>query len=105
MMLRERRALARKLRLAINTGGGDAPGLNAVLRAVTLTALNKGYEVIGIQKGYLGLLDTKYPVPLNTESVRGITHLAGSILGTSNRGNPPASRRAEGGQERFVGVP
>ena len=44
--------MSRKLRLAINTGGGDAPGLNAVLRAVTLTALNKGFEVIGIQKGY-----------------------------------------------------
>jgi len=60
--------------------------------------------VIGIQKGYLGLLDTKYLVPLNTESVRGITHLGGSILGTSNRGNPLAIRVVEGGQERFVDV-
>jgi ATP-dependent phosphofructokinase / diphosphate-dependent phosphofructokinase len=96
--------LSRKLRLAINTGGGDAPGLNAVLRAVTLAALNKGYEVIGIQKGYLGLLDTKYLVPLTTESVRGITHIGGSILGTNNRGNPLAIRVVEGGQERFVDV-
>jgi phosphofructokinase-like protein len=96
--------VSRKLRLAINTGGGDAPGLNAVLRAVTLTALNKGYEVIGIQKGYLGLLDTKYLVPLTTESVRGITHLGGSILGTNNRGNPLAIRVVEGGTERFVDV-
>jgi len=96
--------VSRKLRLAINTGGGDAPGLNAVLRAVTLTALNKGYEVIGIQKGYLGLLDTKYLVPLTTESVRGITHLGGSILGTNNRGNPLAIRVVEDGQERFVDV-
>ena len=47
-----------------------------MLRAVTLSALNKGFEVIGIQKGYLGLLDTKYLVPLTTESVRGITHLS-----------------------------
>jgi ATP-dependent phosphofructokinase / diphosphate-dependent phosphofructokinase len=96
--------VSRKLRLAVNTGGGDAPGLNAVLRAVTLTALNKGYEVIGIQKGYLGLLDTKYLVPLTVESVRGITHLGGSILGTNNRGNPLAIRVVEGGQERFVDV-
>jgi 6-phosphofructokinase 1 len=96
--------VSRKLRLAINTGGGDAPGLNAVLRAVTLTALNKGYEVVGIQKGYLGLLDTKYLVPLNTESVRGITHLGGSILGTNNRGNPLAIRVVEEGHERFVDV-
>ena len=43
--------MSRKLRLAINTGGGDAPGLNAVLRAVTLTALNKGFEVIGHPEG------------------------------------------------------
>jgi phosphofructokinase-like protein len=96
--------VTRRMRLAINTGGGDAPGLNAVLRAVTLTALNKGYEVIGIQKGYLGLLDTKYLVPLTTESVRGITHLGGSILGTNNRGNPLAIRVIENGQERYVDV-
>jgi ATP-dependent phosphofructokinase / diphosphate-dependent phosphofructokinase len=96
--------VSRKLRLAVNTGGGDAPGLNAVLRAVTLSALNKGYEVIGIQKGYLGLLDTKYLVPLTTESVRGITHLGGSILGTNNRGNPLGIRVVEGGQERYVDV-
>ena len=86
----------RKLRLAINTGGGDAPGLNAVLRAVTLTALNRGFEVIGIQKGYLGLLDTKYLVPLTSDSVRGITHLGGSILGTNNRGNPLGHPRGRG---------
>jgi len=96
--------VARKLRIAVNTGGGDAPGLNAVLRAVTLTALNRGFEVFGIQKGYLGLLDTKYLVPLTTNSVRGITHLGGSILGTNNRGNPLAIRVVEGGVERYVDV-
>jgi ATP-dependent phosphofructokinase / diphosphate-dependent phosphofructokinase len=96
--------VARRLRIAVNTGGGDAPGLNAVLRAVTLTALNRGFEVFGIQKGYLGLLDTKYLVPLTTNSVRGITHLGGSILGTNNRGNPLAIRVVEGGVERYVDV-
>src|SRR5687767_11239061 len=88
-------AMARRLRIAVNTGGGDAPGLNAVLRAVTLTALNRGFEVFGIQKGYLGLLDTKYLVPLTSQSVRGITHLGGSILGTNNRGNPLGMRVVE----------
>jgi 6-phosphofructokinase 1 len=94
----------KKLRLAVNTGGGDAPGLNAVLRAVTLAALNRGYEVVGIRKGYLGLLDTSQLVPLTFDSVRGITHLGGSILGTNNRGNPLGIRVVENGQERYVDV-
>jgi 6-phosphofructokinase 1 len=97
-------SLAKRLRLAVNTGGGDAPGLNAVLRAVTLTALNRGYEVIGIRKGYLGLLDTSQLLPLTYDAVRGITHLGGSILGTNNRGNPLAIRVVENGQERYVDV-
>jgi 6-phosphofructokinase 1 len=94
----------KKLRLAVNTGGGDAPGLNAVLRAVTLAALNRGYEVVGIRKGYLGLLDTSQLVPLTFDSVRGITHLGGSILGTNNRGNPLGIRVVENGLERYVDV-
>ncbi len=96
--------MAKKLRLAVNTGGGDAPGLNAVLRAVTLTALNRGYEVVGIRKGYLGLLDTSQLVPLTYDTVRGITHIGGSILGTNNRGNPLAIRVVENGHERYVDV-
>ena len=94
----------KKLRLAVNTGGGDAPGLNAVVRAITLAALNRGYEVFGIRKGYLGLLDTSQLVPLTFDSVRGITHLGGSILGTNNRGNPLGIRVVENGQERYVDV-
>ncbi len=94
----------KRLRLAVNTGGGDAPGLNAVVRAITLAALNRGYEVFGIRKGYLGLLDTSQLIPLTFESVRGITHLGGSILGTNNRGNPLGIRVVENGQERYVDV-
>jgi 6-phosphofructokinase 1 len=94
----------KKLRLAVNTGGGDAPGLNAVLRAVTLAALNRGYDVVGIRKGYLGLLDTSQLLPLTFDTVRGITHLGGSILGTNNRGNPLGIRVVENGQERYVDV-
>ena len=75
-------------RIAINTGGGDAPGLNAVIRAIVLSALHRGWEVVGIHRGYEGLLDTSKIIQLDRNSVRGITHLGGTILGTTNRGNP-----------------
>ncbi|HAN05099.1 MAG: 6-phosphofructokinase [Elusimicrobia bacterium GWA2_64_40] len=80
-------------RIAINTGGGDAPGLNAVIRAVVISAANKGWEVVGIRDGYNGLLlPGDYPegglIPLTRSTVRGITHLGGTILGTTNKGNP-----------------
>jgi len=72
----------------VNTGGGDAPGLNAVIRAVVLSARRRGWQVWGIRKGYGGLLDDEDLVRLDGEAVRGITHLGGTILGTTNRGNP-----------------
>jgi len=75
-------------RIAVNTGGGDAPGLNAVIRAVVLSATRRGWEVYGIEKGYGALLGDGDLVHLDPTSVRGITHLGGTILGTSNRGNP-----------------
>ncbi|MFW5951115.1 MAG: 6-phosphofructokinase [Gemmatimonadota bacterium] len=75
-------------KIAISTGGGDAPGLNAVIRAAVLAALNRGWEVHGIRKGYGGLLGEDEIVRLDQEAVRGITHLGGTILGTTNRGNP-----------------
>jgi len=77
-------------RIAINTGGGDAPGLNAVIRAVALSALNRGWEVLGIRRGYEGLLDQEPGglITLDREAVRGIGHLGGTILGTTNRGDP-----------------
>jgi 6-phosphofructokinase 1 len=85
---------ARPFRLAVNTGGGDAPGLNAVIRSVVLAGLNEGWEVFGIQKGYQGLFTEGGVVPLSRASVEGITHLGGTILGTSNRGNPFSWQRA-----------
>jgi 6-phosphofructokinase 1 len=80
-------------RIAVNTGGGDAPGLNAVIRAVTLSALNRGWECWGIRDGYNGLLaPDEYPeggvLKLTRNRVSGITALGGTILGTTNRGNP-----------------
>jgi 6-phosphofructokinase 1 len=109
------------MRLAISTGGGDAPGLNAVIRAIVLSAHQRGWESFGIRRGYDGLYPANsalvpaiptpaFPadrrsgsnggglIPLSLDTVRGITHLGGTILGTTNRGNPfrwPA-RQADG---------
>lgn len=76
------------MKIAINTGGGDAPGLNAVIRAAVLSAVRRGWEVYGIRRGYAGLLGEDLVVPMDRETVRGIAHLGGTILGTTNRGNP-----------------
>ena len=75
-------------RIAVNTGGGDAPGLNAVIRAVVLASLRKGWEVYGIERSYEGLMNTEKIRKLDRNSVRGITHIGGTILGTTNKGNP-----------------
>src|ERR1044071_9373278 len=79
-------------RIAINTGGGDAPGLNAVIRAATISARQNGWEVLGIRRGYMGLLNEEVDgepglIQLCEDRVRGITHLGGTILGTTARGN------------------
>ena len=95
------------MRIAISTGGGDAPGLNAVIRAVVLSASQRGWETLGIHRGYDGLFPRKdrsgerWTGPerrrggsgeglkrLGPDEVRGITHLGGTILGTTNRGDP-----------------
>jgi 6-phosphofructokinase 1 len=76
------------VRIAISTGGGDAPGLNAVIRAAALSAINRGWEVLGVKRGFAGLLGEDEVVILTRDSVRGIAHLGGTILRTTNRGNP-----------------
>ncbi|HVU05009.1 MAG TPA: ATP-dependent 6-phosphofructokinase [Polyangiaceae bacterium] len=77
-------------RIAVNTGGGDAPGLNAVIRAVTLSARFRGWDVLGIRYGYRGLIedDPSLIVRLDRDAVRGITHIGGTILGSTNKGDP-----------------
>jgi len=80
-------------RISINTGGGDAPGLNAVIYSVVHAATRLGWKVYGIREGYDGLLfPDQYPdgglVELDTEKVKNIPHLGGTLLGTTNRGNP-----------------
>src|SRR5206468_7006341 len=86
------------MRLALSTGGGDAPGLNAVIRTVVLAAVSRGWEVLGIKRGFAGLLGEDDVVTLTRESVRGIAHMGGTILRTTNRGNPfHYPRKVEGG--------
>jgi 6-phosphofructokinase 1 len=77
-------------RIAINTGGGDAPGLNAAIRAATLAGMNRGWDVMGISHGYGTFTDPmqRSLITLDRDRVRGITLLGGTILGTANRGNP-----------------
>jgi 6-phosphofructokinase 1 len=75
-------------RIGIVTGGGDCPGLNAVIRAVVKSALNRGWEVYGIERGYDGLMHKGRVHRMDAISVRGIAHQGGTILGTTNRGNP-----------------
>ena len=80
-------------RIAVCTGGGDAPGLNAVIRAVVIASANRGWECYGIHDGFNGILfPERYPeggvYRLTRERVRGIGHLGGTILGTTNKGNP-----------------
>lgn len=80
-------------RIAICTGGGDAPGLNAVIRSVVIAASNRSWECYGIHDGFNGILfPERYPeggvYRLTRERVRGIGHLGGTILGTTNKGNP-----------------
>lgn len=76
------------MRLALSTGGGDAPGLNAVIRAAVLSARRRGWDVVGIKRGFLGLLGSDDVIPLTADSVRGIAGVGGTILGSTNRGSP-----------------
>ncbi|MGI9134625.1 MAG: 6-phosphofructokinase [Rhodoferax sp.] len=80
-------------RIAICTGGGDAPGLNAVIRSVVIAAANRGWECYGIRDGFNGILFPERYVDdgvfrLTRKQVRSIGHLGGTMLGSTNKGNP-----------------
>ncbi|HUT55033.1 MAG TPA: ATP-dependent 6-phosphofructokinase [bacterium] len=82
-------ALKEIKKIGISTGGGDCPGLNAVIRAVVYTAVNQyGWEVIGIKDSFNGLVYPDQIMPLGLDEVKDILHLGGTIIGTTNRGNP-----------------
>jgi phosphofructokinase-like protein len=78
-------------RIGILTGGGDAPGLNAVIRAVVKAATNTHCEVIGLEDGFDGLIESNRWRALAPRDVTGILRIGGTILGTVNRGNPFAA--------------
>src|SRR4030042_6418432 len=91
------RPAAKKGRIAILTGGGDVPGLNPAIRAVTLRAIHEGYEVIGIRRGWAGLIemtrdqgrdDGEHYQHLTEEIVNRIGRTGGTFLATSR--NPPS---------------
>jgi phosphofructokinase-like protein len=75
------------MRVGILTGGGDCPALNAVIRAAVKTSVGFGWEVLGIEEGFDGLVHGKTR-PMTASSVSGILHLGGTILGTTNAANP-----------------
>jgi ATP-dependent phosphofructokinase / diphosphate-dependent phosphofructokinase len=92
-------------RIGILTGGGDAPGLNAVTRAAVKTAvLEYGCEVLGIRNGYDGFIDENGVIPLGVEDVRGLLARGGTILGAANRGNPYARKVIRNGKEVTIDV-
>lgn len=74
-------------KIAVLTGGGDCPGLNAVIRAVVKSAYQYGIEVLGIKDGFRGAVEGDF-MPLTLKDVSGILPRGGTILGTTNRDNP-----------------
>ena len=75
-------------RIGVLTGGGDAPGLNAVIRAVVKSAFNAGIEVVGLEDSFDGLLDPKRSRILTPKDVTGILRLGGTILGNHESRQP-----------------
>jgi len=78
-------------KIGILTGGGDAPGLNGVIRGAVLTCLHNGIEIVGVRDGFGGFARDDGIVPLDRSSVRGILWRGGSILGCNNRFKAPLS--------------
>ncbi len=91
--------------IAILTGGGDCPGLNAVIRGVVRSAtLERGWRVLGIEDGFDGLVDGPRFQELDLAAVRGILPRGGTIIGTSNRGNPFQYPVKMGNETRLMDV-
>ncbi|MCC6422253.1 MAG: 6-phosphofructokinase [Phycisphaerales bacterium] len=91
-------------RIGLFTGGGDCPGLNAVIRAVTKSAKHRyNLDVVGVEDGFLGLIQNRTH-PLGWSDVSNILTLGGTILGTSNRANPQRYPVKKNGQEEYVDV-
>jgi len=81
--------MPRSLRLGVLTGGGDCPGLNALIRGLVKRGTHEfGHEFVGLENGYMGLVEPGLAHPLTEEDTRGILPKGGTILGTSNKANP-----------------
>ncbi len=86
--------------IGVSTGGGDAPGLNAVIRAVVKTAVGDyGWRVLGVTNGFDGLIWPEHTREMHESNVSGILPRGGTILGTTNRGNPFSYVVEENGQQ------
>jgi 6-phosphofructokinase 1 len=83
--------------MGILTGGGDCPGLNAVIRSVAKAALNSGVDAVGIEDGFLGLIEDRMRT-LGRAELSGILTTGGTILGSSNKANPAAYATQQGGR-------
>lgn len=91
--------MPRSLRLGVLTGGGDCPGLNALIRGLVKRGTHEfGHEFVGLENGYMGLVEPGLAHPLTEEDTRGILPKGGTILGTSNKANPFAYAFHENGQ-------
>lgn len=90
--------------ILVNTGGGDAPGLNAVIRAIVLASIHRGWKVTGIKSGYDGILGDIPDglIELNKSNIKGIANLGGSILGTKNTGHPFKYPVIENGETKLI---
>jgi 6-phosphofructokinase 1 len=87
------------LRLGILTGGGDCPGLNPLIRGVVKRGISEfGHEFVGIENGFMGLIESDLARSLTMQDTRGILPKGGTILGTSNRANPFQYARKENGK-------
>ena len=100
--------LKNKKRIGILTGGGDCPGLNAVIRGAVKSADRLGYDVVGFRNGFEGLVDPVAYKPLNRKNTSGILHQGGTILGSTNKGRFTAtagiSKRMEIPPELLAGA-
>src|SRR5690349_19579494 len=85
------------MKIGILTGGGDCPGLNAVIRAIVRRSISCGWECVGIENGWKGLIEIN-TIPLDIHAVSGILQKGGTILGTS-RTNP---YKIEGGEQKVI---
>jgi len=92
-------------KIGVLTGGGDCPGLNAVIRSIVKSAsLNYNYEVIGIEDGFDGLVLPGKVRALTSQNIRGILTVGGTILGTSKRANPFRYKVTENGKSEIKNV-